>query len=120
MSYDPRLLFEQIAACLKENPRKTLEELSESLLVSKRTIKKSVQCRTGRNFRHYPEEVLMEKVKGFFAQQRCAAMKVLWIDLGLKSVSPFAAAVRRSSVLCPGLLRISLVVEIPVTDELAT
>ncbi|PYT86755.1 MAG: hypothetical protein DMG36_26060 [Acidobacteria bacterium] len=69
MSYDPRLLFEQIAACLKENPRKTLEELSESLLVSKRTIKKSVQLRTGRNFRHYREEVLMEKVKGFFAQQ---------------------------------------------------
>src|SRR6266700_3207908 len=67
MSYDPKLLFEQISVCLNENPRKTLEELAQSLRVSKRTIKKTVRSLTGGNFRHYREEVLMERVKGFFA-----------------------------------------------------
>ena len=33
MSYDPNLLFEQISVCLNENPRKTLEELAQSLHV---------------------------------------------------------------------------------------
>src|SRR6266567_3050833 len=73
MSYDPKLLFEQISVCLNENPRKTLEELAQSLRVSKRTIKKTVRSLTGGNFRHYREEVLMERVKGFFAMQRGAA-----------------------------------------------
>src|SRR5437870_12994436 len=85
MSYDPKLLFEQISVCLNENPRKTLEELAQSLRVSKRTIKKTVRSLTGGNFRHYREEVLMERVKGFFAMQPGAAIKVLSIDLGFKS-----------------------------------
>ena len=59
MSYDPKLLFEQISVCLNENPRKTLEELAQSLHVSQRTIKKTVRLLTGGNFRHYREEVLM-------------------------------------------------------------
>src|SRR6266699_3040180 len=107
MSYDPKLLFEQISVCLNENPRKTLEELAQSLRVSKRTIKKTVRSLTGGNFRHYREEVLMERVKGFFAMQPGAAIKVLSIDLGFKSPSSFARAVRRASGACPGELRVS-------------
>lgn len=51
MPYDPGILFDQIAGCLKENPRKTLEELSQNLRVSKRTIKKTVRLATGENLR---------------------------------------------------------------------
>ena len=120
MSYDPRVLFEQIAACLKENPRKTLEELSQGLQVSKRTIKKTVRLWTGGNFRRYREEVLMEKVKGFFAQQPGAAIKVLSIDLGFKSPSSFARAVRRASGACPGELRTFVAGELPAAEKHAT
>jgi methylphosphotriester-DNA--protein-cysteine methyltransferase len=105
MSYDPKLLFEQISVCLHENPRRTLEELAHSLHVSKRIIKKTVRSLTAGNFRHYREEVLMERVKGFFAMQPGAAIKVLSIDLGFKSPSSFARAVRRALGACPGELR---------------
>src|SRR5437660_12865805 len=93
MSYDPKLLFEQISVCLNENPRMTLEELAQSLRVSMRTIKKTVRSLTGGNFRHYREEVMMERVKGFFTMQTGAAIKVLSIDLSFNSHSTFAPAV---------------------------
>lgn len=117
MAYDPRLLFESISARLNENPRKTLEELSEDLQVSKRTIKKTVRSSTGGNFRHYREEVLMDRVRGFFAKQPGAAIKVLSIDLGFKSPSSFARAVRRASGACPGELRTFVVGEQPDAEQ---
>ncbi|PYT72935.1 MAG: hypothetical protein DMG39_08155 [Acidobacteria bacterium] len=120
MSYDPKLLFERISACLQENPRKTLEELSQNLRVSKRTIKKTVKLATGGNFRHYREGVLMEKVKGFFAVRPGMAIKVLSIDLGFKSPSSFARAVRRASGSCPGELRTFVVGELPRAEKHAT
>jgi len=120
MSYDPRLLFESIAARLKENPRKTLEELSQDLQVSKRTIKKTVRLSTGGNFRHYREEVLMDRVKGFFAKQPSAPIKVLSIDLGFKSPSSFARAVRRASGACPGELRTFVTGEHPGAEQHAS
>ncbi|MBA0089010.1 MAG: AraC family transcriptional regulator [Acidobacteria bacterium Pan2503] len=119
MSYDPKLLFEQISICLNENPRKTLEDLAQTLRVSKRTIKKTVRLLTGGNFRHYREEVLMERVRGFFAMQPGAAIKVLSIDLGFKSPSSFARAVRRASGACPGELR-TFVAETPAAEGHAT
>ena len=120
MSYDPKLLFEQISVCLNENPRETLEELAQSLHVSKRTIKKTVRLLTGGNFRHYREEVLMERVRGFFAMQPGAAIKVLSIDLGFKSPSSFARAVRRASGACPGELRTFVAGEAPAAEKHAT
>ncbi len=120
MSHDPKLLFELVSVCLKENPRKTLEELSQSLHVSKRTIKKTVRLSTGGNFRRYREEVLMEKVKGFFAGQPGVAIKVLSIDLGFKSPSSFARAVRRASGSCPGELRTFVAGELPRGERHAT
>ena len=117
MSYDPRLLFESISAHLKENPRTTLEELSQDLQVSKRTIKKTVRLSTGGNFRHYREEVLMDRVRGFFAKQPGAAIKVLSIDLGFKSPSSFARAVRRASGACPGELRTFVASEQPAAEQ---
>jgi len=123
MSYDPRIpriLFEQIAASLTENPRKTLEELSQSLRVSKRTIKKTVRTVTGGTFRSYREKVLMDRVKGFFAVQPGVAIKVLSIDLGFKSPSSFARAVRRASGSCPGELRTVVAGELPRAEKHAT
>jgi AraC-like DNA-binding protein len=105
MSYDPKPLFERISLSLNENPRKTLEELAQSLNVSKRIIKKTVRLSTGGNFRRYREEVLIARVKDFFAMQPGAAIKVLSIDLGFKSPSSFARAVRRASGARPGELR---------------
>src|SRR6266478_10255604 len=34
MSYDPRLLFQEISVCLHESPSKTLVEISQNLRVS--------------------------------------------------------------------------------------
>ena len=119
MPYDPKQLFEQISVCLNENPRKTLEDLAQTLRVSKRTIKKTVRLLTGGNFRHYREEVLMDRVRGFFAMRPGTAIKVLSIDLGFKSPSSFARAVRRASGACPGELR-TFVAETPAAERHAT
>ncbi|HKW62684.1 MAG TPA: helix-turn-helix domain-containing protein [Candidatus Acidoferrum sp.] len=120
MSYDPRVLFEQISASLNENPRETLEQLSQSLCVSKRTIKKTVRLATGGNFRRYREGVLMDRVKGFFAMQPGVAIKVLSIELGFKSPSSFARAVRRASGSCPAELRTVVTGELPRAEKHAT
>lgn len=120
MSYDPRILLDQIAEYLNENPRKTLEELSQSLRVSKRTIKKTVRLATSGKFRSYREGVLMDRIKGFFAVQPGVAIKVLSIDLGFKSPSSFARAVRRASGSCPGELRSVVAGELPKAEKHAT
>jgi hypothetical protein len=51
MSYEPRLLFEEISVCLRESPCKTLVDISQSLRVSRRTIEKAVCMSTGGTFR---------------------------------------------------------------------
>src|SRR5689334_25218607 len=99
MSYDPKVLFDQIAGCLKETPRKSLEGLSQSLRVSKRTIKKTVRLATGGNFRSYREGILMDRVQGFFAVQWGVAIKGSSIDRGFNSPWSLASAVRRWSAV---------------------
>src|SRR6266704_1285900 len=69
MSYDPRLLFERILTCLQESPCKTLEDLSQSLRLSERTIQKAVNLSTGRSFRFVRDEVILIRAKWLFEEQ---------------------------------------------------
>lgn len=117
MSYDPRLLFEKILACLDANPCKTLRDLSQSLHISEGTIQKAVQLSTGKGFRLLRDEVILTRVKWLFAEQPEVPIKELSFGIGFKSASSFARTIRRASGLSPEELR-SGVGELPVIRTL--
>ena len=108
MSYDSGLLFEQISACLTENPCKSLADLSHSLQVSEHTIKKSVCLAAGKTFRSFREEILLMCVKSRFSVQPGTAIKEMCFGLGFKSASSFARAIKRASGLSPEDLRFAV------------
>ncbi len=103
MSYDPRLLFERILTCLQESPCKTLEDLSQSLRLSERTIQKAVNLSAG---------------KSFFEEQPELPIKEVSFGVGFKSASSFARAVKRACGLSPEELRSRVAHELPIAQTL--
>ena len=118
MSYDPRLLFERILTCLQESPCKTLEDLSQSLRLSERTIQKAVNLSTGRSFRFVRDEVILIRVKWLFEEQPELPIKEVSFGVGFKSASSFARAVKRACGLSPEELRSRVAHELPIAQTL--
>ena len=112
MSYDPRLLFQEISVCLRESPSKTLVEISQNLRVSRGTIEKAVSTSTGETFRRLREEILLTKVRSLFASQPTLAIKELSFAVGFKSATSFARAIKRASGSSPEELRFRVVREL--------
>ncbi|PYU48651.1 MAG: hypothetical protein DMG48_19575 [Acidobacteria bacterium] len=105
MSYDWRLLFEEISICLHESPSKTLLDISKNLQVSRRTIEKAVSTSTGGTFRRLREGILLTRVRSLCASQPTMAIKELCFAVGFKSASSFARAIKRASGSSPEELR---------------
>ena len=105
MSYDWRLLFEEIPICLHESPSKTLLDISKNLQVSRRTIEKAVSTSTGGTFRRLREEILLTRVRSLCASQPRLVIKELCFAVGFKSASSFARAIKRASGSSPEELR---------------
>ena len=105
MSYDPRLLFEEISICLHESPSKTLLDISNNLQVSRRTIEKAISTSTGGTFRRLREGILLTRVRSLCASQPTMAIKELCFAVGFKSASSFARAIKRASGSSPEELR---------------
>ena len=105
MSYNSKLLFDQLSARLRENPRKTLRELSTDLGISDRTIEEKIRLFTGITFRQFREELLLMTIRSQFADRPEIAIKEVSLGLGFKSSSSFARVVRRASGLTPQQFR---------------
>jgi AraC-like DNA-binding protein len=105
MSYEAKLLFEEISVCLHNSPSKTLVDISRSLRVSRRTIEKAVSISTGRTFRRIREEILLTNVRSLIASQPTLAIKELCFAVGFKSASSFARAIKRACGSSPEELR---------------
>jgi len=105
MSYDPRLLFQEISVCLHESPSKTLVEISQNLRVSRGTIEKAVSTSTGETFRRLREEILLTRVRSLCASQPRLAIKELCFAVGFKSATSFARAIKRACGSSPAELR---------------
>ena len=112
MSYDPRLLFEEISICLHESPSKTLLDISKNLRVSRRTIEKAISTSTGGTFRRLREEILLTNVRSLFVSQPTLAIKELCFAVGFKSATSFARAIKRASGSSPEELRFRVVGEV--------
>jgi AraC-like DNA-binding protein len=105
MSYDPRLLFEEISVYLQESPSKTLVDISQSMRVSRRTIEKAVSISTGETFRRLREGVLLARVKSLFESRPTLTIKEVCFAVGFKSSSSFARAIKRACDSSPEELR---------------
>ncbi len=112
MSYDPRLLFEEISICLHESPSKTLLDISNNLQVSRRTIEKAISTSTGGTFRRLREEILLTRFRSLCASQPTLAIKELCFAVGFKSATSFARAIKRACGSSPEELRFRVVGEV--------
>jgi AraC-like DNA-binding protein len=111
VSYDHRLLYERISVSLHRNPSYSLRALSQELCVSRRTIEKAFSTTTGKTFRDFREDTLVERVRSILASNPTMLVKELSFAVGFKSASSFSRAIKRACGSCPEELRSSVVGE---------
>jgi AraC-like DNA-binding protein len=105
MPHAPNFLLDAILLLLRRAPYCALGELSLELRVSKRTIQKALYIAAGKTFRTLREEVLLERTRTILASYPTRAIKELSFDLGYKSPSSFARAIKRACGCSPEELR---------------
>lgn len=110
MSYNPTLLYDRIFLTLQRNPALSLEELSQELRVSRRTIQNTVIAITSKKFRDLREQLLLARFQRALAAEPAAAIKELSCDIGYRSPRSFSRAIRRACGLSPEHLRSILAV----------
>ncbi len=113
MSYDLRLLFQEVLIRLHQSPCTTIKELSRSLNVSTRTIERAVQLLAVRSFRRLRKESLLRRVTSEFVSHPEVAFKQVSFDVGFKSPGSFSRAIKRASGLSPKELRCSILPGLP-------
>jgi AraC-like DNA-binding protein len=118
MSYDQRLLFGKISSMLRENPCRKLEDLSESLRVSRQTIQKVVAASAGRTFKQFREEIFLANVRHYFGSQPSLSIKEVSSGIGFKSASSFARAIRRACGFTPEELRSQIADEVTAAQSM--
>jgi len=112
MSYDPKLLYERISLSLRQNLSLSLEELSQELRVSRRTIQNTVIVVTGKKFRDLREEFLLARFQSAVVAEPAAAIKELSSEIGYGSPRSFARAIRRACGVSPQQLRAVIASEV--------
>ena len=105
MSYDPTLLYEWISVSLYQNPSLSLEELSQELSVSRRTIQNTVIAIAGKKFRDLRKELLLAIFQSALVAEPAAAIKELSSEIGYASPRSFARAIRCACGVSPEQLR---------------
>jgi len=105
VSYDRRLLLEEISVSLYRNPCCSLEFLSRELKVSRRTIQKVVVTTLGKSLRQFREEIVIARLKSLLLERPTSAIKELSFAVGYRSPRSFARAIRRTCGTSPEQLR---------------
>ena len=105
MSYDHRLLFEQVSLNLNRNPGLSLRKLARQLRISRRTIQNVVSAFAGKRFSDLRDEIMLAKVQNLMLVTPVAAIKELAFESGYRSPRSFARAVRRACGESPQQLR---------------
>jgi AraC-like DNA-binding protein len=77
--------------------------------VSEGTLEKAVSDATGKTFRDFKDETLLDSLMEFFASHRTCTIKQASLAVGYKSQRSFARAVKRACGLSPQALRSRMV-----------
>lgn len=109
MSYKHTLLLDAISNHLSRTPSGRLEDISRELRVSRRTLQEVVSAATGRTFRDFREEMLVERVRDLLESYPTRTIKEVAFDLGYKSPRSFARAIKRACGSSPAQLRCGII-----------
>ena len=105
MSYDYDLLYRRIFLRMLKDPCISVEELSQELNVSRRTIQEVISDRTGKSYRALRETILVARTRQLFARKPSLAIKEVSFAVGFISARSFARAIKRACGLSPEELR---------------
>lgn len=109
MAYDHTFLFDAVRQSLNRTPFSSLRGLAQELRVSEGTLEKAVNDATGKTFRDFKDEIVMDRLMEFFASHRTCTIKQASLAVGYKSQRSFARAVKRACGLSPQALRSRMV-----------
>ena len=111
MSYDDKLLFDEIERIIRESLGIPLCEVAFRTGVSCRTIEKVVDRLTGKQFRQFRGELVLQEVTRLMSSCPNLALKEISYAVGYDSPRSFARAIRRATGLSPSHLRSSIAVD---------
>ena len=105
MAYDPKRLFEELDAKLSEVPRTSLLAVAQWLGVDRHTLERATRRSTGKTFRAYQAQKLLETAHNLFLQNPPLSVKEIAARLGYGSASAFSRFARTKTGQSPGNLR---------------
>jgi AraC-like DNA-binding protein len=105
MSYDKSLLFNKILLFIHQKPLSLLSDVCQELRISRGTLEKAIYMATGKTFRRFREEVLLESATTLLSSRPTSSIKEISVDLGFKSARSFARAIKRICGFSPEQLR---------------
>jgi methylphosphotriester-DNA--protein-cysteine methyltransferase len=105
MSYELKLLFEELSRRFQNTPRLSLRTASEEMNISCRTIQKAIKIATGGTFREFQANIILSRIQFLLGSNPALAIKELSFTVGYRSSRSFARSVKRMCGLCPHALR---------------
>ena len=112
MSYDQALLFRAIRTSLGRNPSLSLISVSQELRVGRRTIQTNVRMVTGKTFREFRDETLINRFRNLLIARPTLAIKEISLEVGYACPQSFARAVKRACGLSPEEFRSNIAQEV--------
>jgi len=98
-------VFEQAARVLEENPHRGLKPISEALGVERHTVERAFRLKTGKPFRSFRRELLLERSMWLLTSKRTAPIKEIAFLSGYQSERAFARFIREAFGCSPSELR---------------
>jgi AraC-like DNA-binding protein len=105
MAYNHGKIVGRLRRLLTENVRLRLLEASRELGVERHTVEKALKEVTGRSFREYRQQILLEEALRLLAQEASLSTKQIAVHLGYGSGTAFARFVRTQTGFSPTELR---------------
>lgn len=105
MAYDLTGLFSRVSKTMEITPYSQLHTLSQNLGVGRHTIEKAIKAATGKNFREYRANLLLEHARLQLEQNPNLSIKEIAFNIGFRSHRSFCRFIRATAGRSPTELR---------------
>lgn len=105
MAYDLTGLFSGVNKEMRRKPYSQLHDLSRYLGVGRHTIEKSVKAATGKSFREYRSNMLLEHARARLKQNPNLSIKEIAFSIGFHSQRSFCRFIKAAAGCSPKALR---------------